>query len=68
MLIQASAFELPYGDKAFHAVVTSPPYFGLRKYAGEQGDRPLGLEDTMQEHIERLVLIFREVFRVLRDV
>jgi len=47
--------------------VTSPPYHGLRKYSGEQGERPLGLEDTAEEHIERMVVIFREVYRVLRD-
>ena len=67
MLIQSDAFNLPYKSKTFHACVTSPPYYGLRKYSGEQGERPLGLEDTAEEHIERMVVIFREVYRVLRD-
>ncbi len=44
--------------------VTSPPYFGLRNYetAGQ-----IGLEKSPEEYIEKLVDIFREVHRVLRD-
>ena len=66
-LIQADAIHLPYKSKTFHACVTSPPYWGLRKYAGDQGEEPLGLESTPERHIERMVQVFREVRRVLRD-
>lgn len=45
-------------------VVTSPPYYGLRDY-GVEGQ--LGLEETLQEYVERTVEIFREVRRVLRE-
>ena len=45
-------------------VVTSPPYFGLRDY-GVPGQ--IGLEDTPEEYIEKLVQVFREVRRVLRS-
>jgi len=44
--------------------VTSPPYFGLRDY-GVVGQ--IGLESTPAEFVERLVGVFREVRRVLRD-
>lgn len=44
--------------------VTSPPYWGLRDY-GEPGQ--LGLEPTPQEYVARMVEVFREVRRVLRD-
>jgi DNA modification methylase len=44
--------------------VTSPPYFGLRDY-GHPGQ--LGLESTPREYVERMVGVFREVRRVLRD-
>lgn len=44
--------------------VTSPPYYGLRDY-GVEGQ--LGLEKTVEEYVDRLVVIFREVSRVLRD-
>jgi DNA modification methylase len=44
--------------------VTSPPYFGLRSY---DTDGQIGLEQTPGEYIARLVAVFREVGRVLRD-
>lgn len=48
-----------------HCCITSPPYWGLRAYQGDAG--MIGLEPTLEEHIERLVALFREVRRVLRD-
>lgn len=47
----------------FQACVTSPPYFGLRDY-GVEGQ--IGLEDTPDAFVARLVDVFREVRRVLR--
>jgi DNA modification methylase len=45
--------------------VTSPPYFNLRVY----GDNPkqIGLEQTPEAYVERLLAVFREVRRVLKD-
>jgi DNA modification methylase len=51
------------GESA-HCCVTSPPYWGLRDY-GHDGQ--LGLESTPEEYVEKLVAVFREVRRVLRD-
>jgi len=51
-------------DKSVHTCVTSPPYFGLRDYGV---DGQIGLEETPGEFIARLVEVFREVRRVLRD-
>ena len=65
-LLQADCFRIPLASKSVHCIVTSPPYWGLRKYAGEQGQEPLGLEPTPERHIERTVLWAREVWRVLR--
>lgn len=36
MLLRASASQIPIADESVQCVVTSPPYWGLRKYAGEQ--------------------------------
>jgi DNA modification methylase len=44
--------------------VTSPPYFGLRNYGV---DGQIGLEKTPHEYVAKLVDVFREVKRVLRD-
>ncbi len=67
MIAQADAVRIPLPDQSVHCCMTSPPYWGLRKYAGEQGEEPLGLEPTPERHVERIVEIFREVRRVLRD-
>lgn len=51
-------------EKTVHCVVTSPPYWGLRDY-GIEGQ--IGLEPTPEEYLEKMVKVFREVKRVLRD-
>ena len=51
-------------DACVQCVVTSPPYWGLRDY-GVKGQ--IGLEPTPEEHVEKMVEVFREVRRVLRD-
>lgn len=51
-------------DACVQCVVTSPPYWGLRDY-GVEGQ--IGLEPTPGEHVEKMVEVFREVRRVLRD-
>ena len=51
-------------DKYVNCVVTSPPYYGLRDY-GHDGQ--IGLEETPEMYVEKLVKLFREVHRVLRD-
>ena len=65
-VICADAYE---GLKTIEAAtidtcVTSPPYYGLREY-GVVGQ--VGAERTPEEYIKRLVNIFRQVYRVLRD-
>lgn len=49
--------------ESVHCCVTSPPYWGLRDY-GHAGQ--IGLEQTLQEFVARLVAVFDEVRRVLR--
>lgn len=51
-------------DNSIQTCVTSPPYYGLRDY-GHAGQ--IGLEETPEQYIARLVDVFREVRRVLRD-
>jgi site-specific DNA-methyltransferase (adenine-specific) len=51
-------------DCSVQCCVTSPPYYGLRDY-GHDGQ--IGLEDTPEEYISKMVEVFREVKRVLRD-
>jgi len=51
-------------DESINCCVTSPPYWGLRDY-GVEGQ--IGLEKTPEEYVSKMVEIFREVKRVLRD-
>lgn len=44
--------------------VTSPPFWGLRDY---ESDGQIGLEATPEEYVAKLVGVFQEVKRVLRD-
>ena len=69
------AYKLLYGidvleglkqleSESVQCVVTSPPYWGLRDYGVEN---QLGLEPTPEVYVEKLVSVFREVGRALRD-
>jgi DNA modification methylase len=51
-------------SESVQTVVTSPPYWGLRDYGN---DDQIGLEQTPDEFIEQLCLVFDEVWRVLKD-
>ncbi|MCF5061281.1 site-specific DNA-methyltransferase [Pseudomonas proteolytica] len=51
-------------DQSVNTCVTSPPYYGLRDYG--MADQ-IGLEETPAEFVGRLVEVFREVRRVLRN-
>jgi DNA modification methylase len=53
--------SLPSGS--VDCCVCSPPYYGLRDY-GVEGQ--IGLEESPEAFIERLVAVFREVRRVLK--
>jgi DNA modification methylase len=50
--------------ESVHCCVTSPPYWGLRDYGV---DGQIGLEKTPELFVSKMVEVFREVKRVLRD-
>lgn len=52
-------------DGAVDCVVTSPPYFRQRDYEGERGQ--IGREETPRQYIDRLVAVFAQVRRVLKE-
>ncbi len=68
------SFTIHHGDalkvlaslpsESVQCCVTSPPYWGLRDYGV---DGQLGLEKTPEEYVTRLVSVFREVRRVLKN-
>jgi site-specific DNA-methyltransferase (cytosine-N4-specific) len=51
-------------DQFCQVAVTSPPYWGLRDYGTPE---QLGAEEQLEDYIDNLVVIFRELRRVLAD-
>lgn len=51
-------------DGCVNTCITSPPYYGLRDY-GHDGQ--IGLEESPEAYVQKIVDVFREVKRVLRD-
>ncbi|HXV84990.1 MAG TPA: DNA methyltransferase, partial [Candidatus Binatia bacterium] len=62
--MRADAREIPLADNSAQCCITSPPYWGLRDY-GTAGQ--IGLGKTPEEYVAKMVEVFREVRRVLRD-
>ena len=57
-------------SESVHCSITSPPYYGLRKYLDDgspQKRYEVGQEETPQQYIQNLVEIFHELKRVLRN-
>jgi DNA modification methylase len=50
-------------ENSINCCVTSPPYYGLRDYGV---DGQIGLEDTPEQYVAKMVDVFREVRRVLK--
>jgi site-specific DNA-methyltransferase (adenine-specific) len=51
-------------DSYVNTIITSPPYYGLRDYGN---NAQLGLESTPDEYISKLVNLFNECRRVLKN-
>ncbi len=66
MILQGDCIEVmrTLEAESVHCCVTSPPYWGLRDYGC---DGQIGIERTPEEYTEKMVEVFREVRRLLRD-
>jgi len=64
LLVNADSRRIPIADKSVHCIVTSPPYYGLRDYGVSD---QIGLEPSPDEFVQSMVLVGRELWRVLRD-
>ena len=51
-------------SQSVQTCITSPPYWGLRDY-GHDGQ--VGLEETPEEYVAKVVQVFAEVKRVMKD-
>ena len=52
-------------DEKSRCCITSPPYYGLRDYGGQQYQ--IGLEKSPEEYVNEMVKVFREVRNILTD-
>lgn len=55
---------LETADESVHLVVTSPPYWQLKDYASAD---QIGFNDTYEDYINNLNLVWKECHRVLHD-
>lgn len=51
-------------SESIQVAVTSPPYWGLRDYGGPG---QIGSEEKVEDYVDRLVEVFRELRRVLKS-
>jgi len=56
LLINSNGIHIPLADKSVHCVVTSPPYYGKRKYKGEQGSVWPGMTYKQIEWLPEIVI------------
>ncbi len=63
-LIHADARDLSFlGDESVHLIVTSPPYWNLKRY--NEHDDQLGHIDDYERFLDELEKVWRHAFRVL---
>lgn len=51
-------------DRSVHLIVTSPPYWQLKDYGA---DDQIGFNDSYEQYVNYLNLVWKECFRVLHD-
>jgi len=51
-------------DRSVHLIITSPPYWQLKDYGS---DNQIGFNDSYEDYINNLNLVWKECFRVLND-
>ena len=65
-LITGDAFNVlgKLQSRSVHCIITSPPYWGLRDYGVPN---QIGLEDTIEAYLDKLIEVFSELHRILKD-
>ena len=67
MLLTGNCLQLinEIDEDIIQTIVTSPPYWGLRDYEGEE--EQIGQEETPEEYVVKMTAFFRLCKRVLKD-
>lgn len=64
-MINCDSRNIPFANNTFQCCITSPPYF--RKLLYSSGHQEIGIESDVDAYLSNLVLVFRDVKRVLKD-
>lgn len=67
-ILNNDALDLPLEDESVDLVITSPPYFSMRKYQ-DNGDTyfgQVGVEDNVEGYLKSLWVSAGEIYRVLK--
>lgn len=62
IIIGDSRYMKEIEDESIHLIITSPPYWQLKDYGDS---RQIGFNDTYEEYINNLNLVWKECYRVL---
>jgi DNA modification methylase len=65
IVVQGDAARLPLPDASVDLIITSPPYWSMRRYEGG-ADGQIGLEETAVAYLQHLWAVMDECHRVLR--
>ncbi len=66
-IIEGNSLEVlkTFESESIDCVITSPPYFQLRKYGDSEDE--LGREKNIHKYIENMKAVFLEVYRVMKS-
>jgi modification methylase len=64
IIISDSRNMIEVKDKSIQLIITSPPYWQLKDYGN---DNQIGFNDTYEEYINNLNLVWNESYRILQD-
>lgn len=53
-------------SESVNCIITSPPYWGMRKYDNDNNDHEVGNEANFEAYVKKLRVIFHEAKRILR--
>src|SRR4051812_41320516 len=70
LLVQATASRIPLPDRSVHAIITSPPFFRLRRYLDPNdplSELEIGSEQNVTAYVQNMIAVCYELHRILRD-
>lgn len=53
-------------NESINCIITSPPYWGMRKYDNDSDKHEVGNEEDYTRYVKKLLLIFQEAKRILK--